>query len=543
MERNRPIRKMLVIDDAPIDREIYSRFLAKDPYYDYEVLEAETGEEGLKLLRDYPVDCLLLDYNLPDLDGLDVLDKFLESGADEVPVVMLTGAGSEAVAVETMKRGCQDYVVKSEASEAGLLRAVDNAIEQVRIRHEMEAKRREDELSQRNQIELRNRFLSHVSHELRTPLTAVHQFISLCLDGVAGEVTDQQREFLEIAERNADQLKNMIGDLMEVTRAESGKLRVEVGPVPVGELVIEAVRTMEASAQEKQIALRSRVEGEMPKALGDSSRIRQILANLIENAIKFTPEGGRIDVRARLTDDPNPVVEVSVSDTGCGISESGCRQVFDRLHQEPEGEDGTRKGLGLGLAICKELIDLQGGQIWVESEQGRGSEFIFTLPVASLAQLIGRALMCEGTLRSEFGLIRVRFGGGGPGGYQANGEGMSASARRRVHHLISRLVYYDHDVVLPQLWDAAHPEYHYVVAATDAVGLEAMSSRIRSHLASNLETVAPGYEVEVDARLEGMPTLPEGAPEAPEDARSGAILERAAATVEARIADPAAWAG
>jgi DNA-binding NtrC family response regulator len=155
---NRSRRKVLVIDDAPVDRETYARFLRRDPHHDYEILEAETGCDGLALLAEHEVDCIVLDFNLPDSDGLDILDELGASFRSEIPVVMLTGAGSEAIAVETMKRGCQDYVVKSDLSADVLLQTLENAIEKVRLRQEIERKHAALAAAQREQIERRTIF-------------------------------------------------------------------------------------------------------------------------------------------------------------------------------------------------------------------------------------------------------------------------------------------------------------------------------------------------------------------------------------------------
>lgn len=526
----RPTRTLLVIDDSSVDREIYARFLARDPRHHYEILEAETGREGLDLLAERPVDCVVLDYNLPDTDGLDILDELRASNREQVPVVMLTGAGSEAIAVETMKRGCQDYVVKSAASADGLLQAVENAIEKVTLRREIERKRADLEASQREQIELRNRFLSHVSHELRTPLTAVHQFLSLCLDDLAGALTAQQREYLEIAQRNTNQLKKMIGDLMEVTRAEAGKLRVELAPVGLQDLAEESVRTLHSAAASKQIELRAEPAPSLPDVLADESRIRQILGNLIENAIKFTPPGGSITVSA-VHDRADPdFVRISVRDTGCGISKEGQQKIFDSLHQEHLESRETRKGLGLGLAICKELLCLQRGRIWVESEEGAGSSFHFTLPVFSLARIVEPALVQENRLRGSYTVVRVEVTSRTPAGSLRIGEEQSRSVGR----LLAKLVYYPFDVVMPRLWRTEGADVHFVVAATGSDGMQALVPRLRSHLEAHVASKVPGGEVRVDGRVEEI------------DGRACAgpldeTVEHVARRIEAMLRDPREW--
>ena len=332
-------RTVLVIDDDPIDRESYVRALRRHSGQETEVLEADSGEAGLALADVRHVDCVLLDYNLPDMDGLKVLRELRSRPTEtEIPVVMLTGAGSEQIAVETMKEGCQDYVVKDHDLATAVPKAVAGAIEKVELRRELEHKRRALEEAQREQVLLRDKFLSHVSHELRTPLAAVHQFVSLCLDGLAGELTDVQQQYLEIAFRNVAQLKAMIADLMEVTRAEAGKLRVDPQPVELAPLLEEAAGTLQGQASKKGIELQWQAGGErIPTVLADPTRVRQLLVNLIENAIKFTDAGGHITVKASAKDG---FARISVLDTGCGIDLDAQARIFDRLHQEgAEGAD------------------------------------------------------------------------------------------------------------------------------------------------------------------------------------------------------------
>ena len=233
----------------------------------------------------------------------------------------------------------------------------------------------------RRQLEIKDQFLSHVSHELRSPLTTVYQFVTILLDGLAGDLTPEQREYLEITLRSVNQLRGMIGDLLDVTRAEAGKLVVEPQSVRPATLVAETLQTLQPSAGAKRLALRADLPGDLPAVHADPDRVRQVLTNLIENAIKFTPEGGEITVRAGVSAQDPGFLSVAVADTGCGISPKGTRQIFERLHQEANTIEDSRKGLGLGLYICKELVSRHGGRIWVDSELGRGSVFCFTLPL------------------------------------------------------------------------------------------------------------------------------------------------------------------
>lgn len=253
------------------------------------------------------------------------------------------------------------------------------------LRHEVAQRRlalAELEQTRRQQLELRDQFLSHVSHELRLPLTAIYQFVTILLDELAGDLRAEQREYLEIVLRNANQLRAMIEDLLEVTRVQTGKLSIEAQPTSIGELIDETVRSLRTLAGVKGVVLSADVSAHLPPAYADPQRVRQILRNLVENGIKFTAHG-TVTVRAHLSDAEQQSIHIAVADTGCGISPDECEKIFERLYQGKSTIQVSRKGLGLGLSICKELVSSHGGQIWVESQLGQGSTFFFTLPIFS----------------------------------------------------------------------------------------------------------------------------------------------------------------
>jgi signal transduction histidine kinase len=238
--------------------------------------------------------------------------------------------------------------------------------------------------SRRQELAMKDQLLSNVSHELRTPLTAVYQFVTILLDGIAGKLTPEQKEYLEIALRNVKQLQAMVGDLLETARANHGKLALHPRAVSLGRIAVETVGAFLTHENAKSIALTQDIPDNLPLLHADPQRVRQILTNIIDNALKFTPEHGSVTVRARLCEEDDSFVRVSVRDTGCGIEPHNAEKIFDRLYQEERKLATNRKGLGLGLHITKELVLRQGGRIWAESELGKGSTFHFTLPVYSL---------------------------------------------------------------------------------------------------------------------------------------------------------------
>ncbi len=360
---------------------------------------------------------------------------------------------------------------------------------------ELERQALELERSRQRELELKDRFLSHVSHELRTPLAATHQFLSLVLDEIAGPIGAEQREYLGIAARNVGQLKRMIGDLMELTRARSGKLRVTPRSLDLGEILRCLSDGIRPDAAAADLALELELDPDLPRVLADDGRVRQVVGNLAENAIKFTPPGGRVAIRA-LHDpaEPERWVRVSVRDTGCGLDAASADRIFDRLHQEQIAESRSRQGLGLGLAICRELVLRQGGRIWVESELGQGAAFHFTLPIFRLADLVAPAISDEGRLVEEFVLVRVAL--------DADGAPADERLFRRVRHELATLVYHPHlDVVLPPLpGDPGEPIV--IVARTGRPGLEPIVGRMRRQLGHLEELRSARVRVRVEARAE-----------------------------------------
>jgi signal transduction histidine kinase len=236
--------------------------------------------------------------------------------------------------------------------------------------------------SRKQQLELKDQVLSHVSHELRTPLNAASQFVTILKRGLAGELQSQQQELVEDIERNLKQLRTMIADLLDTSRAESGKLTLKLQRLALQDAVADVLRTMHSTAADKGLTLTGDVPADLPPVVADPARVRQVLTNLTDNAQKFTSAGGSITVSARTFAADPQFICVSVTDTGRGIEPAEHQRIFSRLAQvdQAPGEDSTRKGLGLGLFICREIVRRHGGDIGVDSEPGAGSTFYFTLP-------------------------------------------------------------------------------------------------------------------------------------------------------------------
>jgi signal transduction histidine kinase/DNA-binding response OmpR family regulator len=345
-----------------------------------------------------------------------------------------------------------------------------------KLANELEkSKRSEEELerSRKEQARLKDEFLSHVSHELRSPVMVLQQFLEILMEGIPGEINAQQREYLAVALRNTDQLNTMIGDLLDVTRTETGKLRVDLRSMSLQEVLKEAAASARPAAEQRHIELSLVMGEDLPMVIADRSRVRQIVTNLLDNAIKFTPERGVIAVHAGVSTETPGFVRIEVTDTGCGIKSEEIPKVFDRLYQVPHADQSARKGLGLGLCICKQLVALHGGAIQVESRVGMGSTFSFTLPAFSLASL-AEPILGEAPVPESLFLVTVEL---------PNSD--SADRNATVRETIEHCVLPNLDAALPDTYATGNGQMFVLLARADERGAQILAHRIEDQLKRN----------------------------------------------------------
>jgi len=237
------------------------------------------------------------------------------------------------------------------------------------------------DITKRKKIEqMKDEFISSVSHELKTPLAIIKEVISLVIDEIPGKIVEAQRDILTTAQENIDRLSNIINSLLDISRIESGKLKLYTKPVNMSELIKNTVSDFKYLAEQKGILLDYKVPQAKVDIFCDADKIRQVLVNLIYNALKFTSQDGRIKV---ICNENGNEVIVSVQDTGIGISEENIPRLFDRFIQFDRKSGPGEKGTGLGLVISKGIVELHKGRVWVESKLNKGSEFYFSLPKLS----------------------------------------------------------------------------------------------------------------------------------------------------------------
>lgn len=265
--------------------------------------------------------------------------------------------------------------------------AIDNALayqqlERLTVSLEERVDERTAELQRANaELEelsrLKSGFVSVVSHELRTPMTSIKGLVENMLDGVTGALTERQEFYLSRVKVNIERLTRMIHDLLDLSQIEAGRMELHTGLFSVSEVAMEATETLNTLASRKSVTLSLEVSDTLPMIMGDRDKILQVFTNLLHNAIKFSPEGGT--VRVFVTRGEREMIQVCVADTGCGIPPEERDSIFERFYRGQAGPSKVQ-GAGLGLAITKNLVELHGGTMWVESQLGQGSRFFFTLP-------------------------------------------------------------------------------------------------------------------------------------------------------------------
>ncbi len=233
---------------------------------------------------------------------------------------------------------------------------------------------------------IKDKFVSNVTHELRTPIVAMQKAMAILQGHDAGALNDTQSNFLGIVSRNLGHLSRLVEDLLDIAKIDSGKMRFKSVPTRLDKLILDACDTLDTWAKSKDIQIVRKIEGNFPEINLDPDKITQVLNNLIGNAVKFTPQGGKITVQSVWSPDNTKVV-VSITDTGIGIAKEDVPKLFGRFQQF--GDQQGVAGTGLGLSIAKEIVERHGGQISVASEEKKGSSFTFTLPVKPVRNLGG----------------------------------------------------------------------------------------------------------------------------------------------------------
>jgi DNA-binding response OmpR family regulator len=380
--------KILVVDDEPSLRHAYSRILESEGYT---IVQAPDGEEALRLCSKEEPALVLLDSILPGVDGLEVCRRIKgDCGLATTFVIMISGRKiSPLEQAEGLEAGADGYL--SKPVERRTLLAHVRAL--LRIRKTEEELRQSEErqrqlinelIEANRRLEEYNRlkaeFVANMSHELRTPLTAIIGFVQLAQLSDGDNVPPQYARAFERILRNGKHLLALIDDVLDIAKIEAGRMRLHREHFDLAEVVQAAFGELQSLARQKGLDYRLRVDGELPLAFSDPLRVRQIVFNLLSNAIKFTPSGG---IEAELIPWEDGWCRFQVRDTGVGIEPKAMGLIFERFRQVDGSMSRLAGGAGLGLSIVRQIVELLGGTISVESKVGEGSIFTVLLPLSA----------------------------------------------------------------------------------------------------------------------------------------------------------------
>jgi signal transduction histidine kinase len=404
---NEKALKVLLVEDNAGDARLLREMFSKEKAGAFELTHLLRMSEAVIHLAKGGVDIVLLDMGLPDGHGLNTVQR-AHAAAPDVPLIVLTGLNDETLAAEAMKEGAQDYLIKGQIENRALPRALRHAIE----RHRMQA---ESDLIQTHRLQLKDELLSHasdelritelkqaqaallvakedaersnkfkdhflstMSHELRTPLNAVLGFSDLLKDERYGPLNERQRRYVNHIHVGGQHLLRLINDILDLSKIQAGRLQLAIESVQVNSTLSEVADALRPLAEKKSQTLIQHTTTDL-SVRADATRFKQILMNLLGNAIKFTPDGGKIELGAHQL---GAVVRVEVRDTGPGIPLNDQQRIFESFYRL-ERSDELLEGTGLGLAITRRLVELHGGRLGLESQPGSGSCFYFTLSTAS----------------------------------------------------------------------------------------------------------------------------------------------------------------
>jgi len=384
-----PLR-ILIVEDDPATVELMEAQLHGEGY---SVDSVRDGEEALQRVSQARPDLVLLDIMLPKKSGFEVCKEIKSrEEARAIPVIMVTALTDMESRVKGIAAGADDFLSRP-VDKSELLARVKSILRISRLHDELAresrtARESTEKLEMQQRVlksmstqlmqasHLKYEFIVNMSHALRTPLNVIIGFSEMLQDELVGKLNDKQSKYVTNVRESGRELQQLIANVVDVFKIDTGKVPLETTEFPLKDTIDLALETYADIAQDKGLEVSVEVAPEVSRICADPQKLSTILDNLLSNALKFTPDGGRVIITADLLEDR---VRVCIADSGIGLSPKDCERVFSEFYKAPNVAGGT--GSGLGLAISKKLVLMHGGEIWAESAKEGGARFIFTLPL------------------------------------------------------------------------------------------------------------------------------------------------------------------
>lgn len=373
-------KRVIIADDEESIRTTLEFILQDNGYH---VESVSNGSDIIKKVREKFFNIAILDYKLPDTDGVS-LGREIRDITPYTELIILTGKATLESAIKAVKEDIYEYLTKPIDPDK-LIEVINGALNKQQLiienrRLMWELKKSNKELEKLNKF--KDGLISMISHDLRSPISSLKGFNDAFLKGYVGELTEEQKEIIQTENETIDVMIELINSILDMRQIEAGKLKMNKEPADIKKDIYEPVlKRLKPSFEERNIKVKTECEKDLPEVYIDKARISQVIQNLVQNAVKFTPRGGEIILGASKT--KGNQIELSVRDTGKGISKDSINSIFEIFYTESKGDSNrNRMGRGLGLAICKEIIKAHDGTIWAESEgKGKGSTFFVVLPI------------------------------------------------------------------------------------------------------------------------------------------------------------------
>jgi len=362
----------LVVDDDEADLLYFQNSLQNQGF---RVASAMTAEDAVRELSRGGWDVIILDWMLPQMTGIELLGKLKNNPSwRDIPVILVTAKAGSGALDKGLTAGARDYIRKP----------VDRTELMARVRAAISNKRILEKLENSNQelmrlCQMKDEFLSMVSHDVRAPLNSIVGFSDFLLEGKMGDLNEKQQRMIEVIKKSARAQLSLVENLLEVARLNSGRINLKLRKADLSGIAQECWEGLKPNADKKNIEFVFTAASQAAMVMVDDMRICQVVNNLITNAIKFTPRGGRVEVSVLLADN-GPTL--SVKDNGPGVPEEERSRLFNRFEQTRIKSTSGESGFGLGLAIVKNIVEMHNGNVWLESRFGEGAEFFVCLPSA-----------------------------------------------------------------------------------------------------------------------------------------------------------------
>lgn len=371
-----PKTRILVVDDARVILSFYQKGLSR---LGYDVAVADSALKALELIEKEDFDIVITDINMELMDGIELLET-IKRDYPHIEVIMMTGFATVENAIRSLKKGAYDFLLKPVKLDQ-VRQVVKHCEEKIRMSQEVKQLRMVNERL-RDVKEMKDRFIAITSHELRTPVTHIKSYLEFLEDPAFSE--EEKKEFLEIVKKSVDDLEQVVNTMYAVSQVESGELPLNRENVRMDELVSDAIRQLTLELRERDLQIEHQSPSNLDPIPVDAFQIKKVIMEILNNAIRFTPDGGKISIGYEMND---RFLTVVISDTGVGIPEDKLGRIFEKFYeiQDSSYHSSSRTrflggSTGIGLPLAKRIVEAHGGRLKVASKEGEGTQVFIKLP-------------------------------------------------------------------------------------------------------------------------------------------------------------------